>query len=151
MKPFLPGRYVTTRLVNNPKPDRRSSRLAMQPYWEQGTRVRIDDEGFGSSLNKPLSAGRIVFRDHSYVFFSLEPAKQTPSFKGNALIEFLEPEPERLGYVLDDHLTVRDAARILGVLLDQAKISYRDVNEACLTSLAMSEEEFLAFRQRHHI
>lgn len=152
MKALLSGRrYVVTQDVPNPLKDRRSKSFMNVEVWIAGTRVKV--RPLPHEKDDPLLKGIIEGPDGTQVRFdaSLESRgleRDRVMRQGNTLTDCLAPEPERLGYILDD--ASQDGAVVLAVLLERGVLTMDQVKEA-LKTLESLPDGGNAFRHSHAI
>lgn len=137
-----PGYYVLTADVRNPKADRRCRGFMNVPVWKAGTRVKIKprfhgDEPVTTDSNQLLSEGIIEGMGGSYVLFG--GGEDNYGSQGNAILDHIKEEPERLGYVLRDNYA--DANHVLAQLLGNGSITMEQVKSAIKELADWSEEK----------
>lgn len=154
MKALLAGRYIVTQDTKNPMKDRRSKDFMFVEVWKAGTRVRVRSMLRGDSREPQgtlLLKGIIEGPGGSQVFFHSDLDQDPVYRQGNTLTENLTPEPERLGYVLQDEGFHESGTFALAALLEQGTVTMEQIREALKKFDGISDEDFDKFMDRHAI
>jgi hypothetical protein len=137
---LTPGFYYLTKLVTNPKPDRRSKRYDSAVAWAEGERVFVKPPRDGM-------VGQVEWRDGSVSYYGRVDADPIYG-AANEVVKNLRPAEPTVGQFVKKANST--AAQLLAYFIGTNEISFNDLKRA---DADMSRDEFdlNAFEKKHEI